>query len=69
MPNDDARPGVSRRSLIAGALGLTAVTAGGGLLSGCSGKSNAGAAAAGAGEAAPSVTLGPKLTTVQYPPG
>lgn len=69
MPNDDARPGVSRRSLIAGALGLTAAIAGGGLLSGCSGKSDAGAAAAGAGEAAPSVTLGPKLTTVQYPEG
>lgn len=34
MPNFDARStGLSRRSLIAGALGLTAATAGGGLLS------------------------------------
>src|SRR6476620_8411841 len=70
MPNDDARrTGLSRRSLIAGALGLTAATAGGGLLSACSSSSSAGGAAAGAGQAAPSVTLGPKLTTVQYPEG
>ena len=70
MPNFDARStGLSRRSLIAGALGLTAATAGGGLLSACSSSSSAGGAAAGAGQAAPSVTLGPKLTTVQYPEG
>jgi putative aldouronate transport system substrate-binding protein len=68
MPNDDARRGLSRRSLIAGALGLTAATAGGGLLSGCSGSSSASGAGA-AAPAAPSVTLGPKLTTVQYPEG
>ena len=70
MPNFDARStGLSRRSLIAGALGLTAATAGGGLLSACSSSSSARGAAAGAGQAAPSVTLGPKLTTVQYPEG
>jgi putative aldouronate transport system substrate-binding protein len=68
MPNDDARRGLSRRSLIAGALGLTAATAGGGLLSGCSGSSSATGTGA-AAPAAPSVTLGPKLTTVQYPEG
>ncbi|NIK60249.1 extracellular solute-binding protein [Kribbella shirazensis] len=68
MPNDDARRSLSRRSLIAGALGLTAATAGGGLLSGCSGSSSA-SGSGGAAQAAPSVTLGPKLTTVQYPEG
>src|SRR5438094_427576 len=57
MPNDHARPELSRRSLIAGALGLTAATAGGGLLSGCSGSSNASGATGGAGDVAPSVTL------------
>ncbi|MEV6268611.1 hypothetical protein AB0L64_15655 [Kribbella sp. NPDC051936] len=69
MPNDDARKGLSRRSLIAGAIGLTAATAGGGLLSGCSGSSSASSGTSAAGQAAPSVTLGPKLTTVQYPEG
>ena len=69
MSNNDARTtGLSRRSLITGALALTA---GGGLLSGCSSSSsaNGGAAAAGGGQAAPSVTLGPKLAQVQYPEG
>ena len=68
MPNDHARPGVSRRALLSGALGLTAATAGGGLLSACSGSGKAGAAggaAGGTGDVAPSVSLGPKLTTVQ----
>ena len=64
------RPGLSRRSLIAGALGLTAATAGGGLLSGCSGSSNAsGAVPPAPARPPPSVTLGPKLATVQYPEG
>ena len=52
MPNDDARKGLSRRSLIAGAIGLTAATAGGGLLSGCSGSSSASSGTGGAGAAA-----------------
>jgi len=71
MPNNAARStGISRRSLIAGALGLTAATAGGGLLSGCSGSSNAsGAGGGGAAPAPPSVTLGPKLEGVLYPDG
>ncbi|MGW1340883.1 extracellular solute-binding protein [Kribbella sp. NPDC002412] len=72
MPKNVAGPtGLSRRSLIAGALGLTAATAGGGLLSGCSSSGNAsGAAGAAAGQAAaPSVTLGPKLAGVLYPDG
>src|SRR5215468_3401973 len=69
MPNVDARPGLSRRSLIAGALGMTAATAGGGVLSGCSGSSSAAGSGGGAGSVAPSVTLGPKLPGVQYPDG
>ncbi|MEU4601506.1 extracellular solute-binding protein [Kribbella sp. NPDC023972] len=71
MPNNAAGPtGISRRSLIAGALGLTAATAGGGLLSGCSSSgSTSGAADAAAGGGAPSVTLGPKLAGMQYPDG
>jgi len=69
MPNDDARPGLSRRSLIAGALGLTAATAGGGVLSGCSGSSSASGTGGAAGPVAPSVTLGPKLPGVLYPEG
>jgi putative aldouronate transport system substrate-binding protein len=71
MPNNAAgTPGISRRSLIAGALGLTAATAGGGLLSGCSGSNTAnGAGGAAAAPAAPSVSLGPKLARVLYPDG
>ena len=72
MPNNDAgtTAGLSRRSLIAGALGLTAATAGGGLLSGCSDSSSAsGAGGGGAAAAAPHVTLGPKTADVLYPDG
>src|SRR5262245_49038250 len=69
MPNFDAPTGLSRRSLIAGALGLTAATAGGGLLSGCSGSSSASGTGEAAGSVAPSVTLGPKLPGVLYPEG
>ncbi|MDT4916552.1 MAG: hypothetical protein QOH89_1252 [Pseudonocardiales bacterium] len=72
MPNNDAgtTAGLSRRSLIAGALGLTAATAGGGLLSGCSDSSSAsGAGGGGAAAAASNVSLGPKTAGVQYPDG
>jgi putative aldouronate transport system substrate-binding protein len=70
MPKNAApTTGLSRRSLIAGALGLTAATAGGGLLSGCSGSSNASSSGAGAGQASPKVSLGPKLPGVIYPDG
>lgn len=70
MPNNDVRTtdGLSRRSLLTGVLGLSAATTGGGLLSGCSGSSNAGTGEA-AAKAAPSVTLGPKRTGVLYPEG
>jgi putative aldouronate transport system substrate-binding protein len=71
MPKNAARStGISRRSLLTGALGLTAATAGGGLLSGCSGSSAAGGGGGGAAApAAPSVSLGPKLAGVLYPDG
>lgn len=72
MSKNDLNPsgasgGMTRRRLLAGATGLAATLAGGGLVSGCSDSGKPGAGAA--GPAGPKVSPGPKKAGVLYPDG